>query len=293
MILCDTNQLFMASYFVHRKYNDTVVEESLRHLFINTLRIFRKQFTSEYGEMVLCVDASNVWRKQYFEYYKASRKAKKDSDVTHDWNVIFGLYDKFLKEVSDVFPWIQLRIDKCEADDSIAVICQQFHCDEKIMILSNDKDFMQLQRYPGIKQYGPIKKELIVCSNPKDNLLEHILKGDTSDGIPNILSDDDTFTIEGKRQKPLSRKRMISMIADGTLSSMDNWHRNQTLIDFTMIPDDIRETIIREYGNQKAHRANQLQEIKCRPGDSLYNRVIAYLSDNNLTNLMEVAEDFV
>ena len=292
MILLDTNQLFLASYFVHRKFSDELDEGMLRHLFLNTIRMYRKQFKDEYGEVVLCLESSNVWRKDIFPHYKANRK-KKTKDDSHDWGTVFGYFENNLSEIDEVFPWMQLRVPRAEADDIIAVVCQQFHCDEKIMILSNDKDFMQLQRYPSIKQYSPIKKEILDCTRPKDFLLEHILKGDASDGIPNILSEDDTFIVEGKRQKPVGKKRMMQMIADGKLSEMENWNRNQTLVDFTCIPDTLREEIIRTYKNEKSRKDNQRQETKMRPGAGLYVSVSNYFLEKKLENLTDLVSDFV
>jgi len=259
---------------------------------MNTIRMYRKQFKDEYGEVVLCLESSDCWRKEVFPNYKANRKKKKKDD-SHDWNQVFGLFEQYLSEISEVFPYMQLRVPHTEADDIIAVVCQQFHCDEKIMILSNDKDFMQLQRYPSIKQYSPIKKELLECRNPKDFLLEHILKGDTSDGIPNILSDGDTFIVDGKRQKPVGKKRMMQMISDGKLSQMENWKRNQTLVDFTCIPDTIRDEIIRTYKNEKSIRENQRQEIKIRPGQGLFSNASNFLLEKKLNNLLDLAGDFV
>jgi len=290
MILLDTNQLFLASYFVHRKYSEQVEEGMLRHLFLNTIRMYRKQFHKEYGEVILCLESSNCWRKQFYPYYKAGRKKKDD---THDWKTVFDLFEKYIKEISEVFPWMIMRVPQTEADDIIAVICQQFHCDEKIMILSNDKDFMQLQRYPSIFQYSPIKKEQLICTDPKAFLVEHILKGDTADGIPNILSDDDVFVQEDKRQKTLGKKKMLQLISDGKLSEVENWNRNQTLVDFSSIPDTIREDIIRMYKNEKSFRDNQRQEISNTPGQGMFSRVSTYFIKNNLNNLTDLVEDFI
>lgn len=290
MILLDTNQLFLASYFVHRKYSDQLDEGMLRHLFLNTIRMYRKQFNKDYGEVILCLESSNCWRKQFYPLYKASRKKKDD---THDWKAVFECFEKYLKEIDEVFPWMIMRVANTEADDIIAVICQQFHCDEKIMILSNDKDFMQLQRYPSIYQYSPIKKEELKCTDPKAFLLEHILKGDSTDGIPNILSDDDVFVVEDKRQKTLGKKKMLQLISDGKLSEQENWNRNQTLVDFSCIPDTIREDIIRKYKNEKSHRENKRQEISNTPGQGMFTRVSTYFTNNNLNNLMDLVEDFI
>lgn len=290
MILVDTNQLFLASYFVHRKLNGELDEGILRHLFLNTLRMYIKQFKGDYGNVVLCLESSHCWRKDFFPNYKANRKKVM---VEHDWKTVFEYFEKYLKEIDDVFPWMLLRVPRTEADDIIAVVCQQFHCDEKIMILSNDKDFMQLQRYPAVKQYSPIKKEIIQCTEPKNFLLEHILKGDASDGIPNILSDDDTFVDVEKRQKPLGKKKMMQLISEGKLSTMKNWERNQTLVDFTCIPDTLRNEIIRAYRNEKSRRENQRQEMSFAPGSGLYSTISKYMVEKNLNNLTDLVGDFL
>ena len=137
----------------------------LRHLFLNTIRMYRKQFHPEYGEVVLCLESSDCWRKEVFPNYKANRK-KKVKDESHDWNQVFGYFEQYLSEISRTFPYMQLRVPHTEADDIIAVVCQQFHCDEKIMILSNDKDFMQLQRYPSIATIQSYQKELLSVHVP-------------------------------------------------------------------------------------------------------------------------------
>jgi len=291
MILLDTNQLFLASYFVHRKFENEVNEKLLRHLFLNTIRIYRNMFKDDYGEVILCLESSNCWRKQFFPNYKAARKLKKDD--SHDWKTVFDCFEKYLTEISTTFPWMQVRVPETEADDIIAVVCQKFHCDEKIMIISNDKDFMQLQRYPAISQFSPIKKELLVCSQPKNFLLEHILKGDTSDGIPNILSEDDVFIDETKRQKPLGKKKMQEFISKGHFAQLENWDRNQTLVDFSCIPATIREEVVRSFRNEKNYRDNQRQEMSNTPGRSLYTNVSRYFAENNLSELVDRIGDFI
>jgi hypothetical protein len=56
---------------------------------------------------------------------------------------------------------------------------------------------------------------------------EHIIKGDATDGIPNILSADDTFAVDGKRQKPLAAKEART---NGRLLVMSHKNIKQILI---------------------------------------------------------------
>ena len=82
----------------------------------------------------------------------------------------------------------------------------------KVLILSGDKDFIQLHN-DRIKQYNTVLNKFVgKGENPIIYIREHILKGDRSDGILNILSDDNVF-VEGRRQTPLSKKEDRGMVS--------------------------------------------------------------------------------
>ena len=156
---------------------------------------------------MICHDGGKYWRKDVFPHYKANRKKSREkSDL--DWNAVHGIMDRLYREVSVTFPYKNIKIEKVEADDIIAILCAKYHTEENIVIVSSDKDFQQLQKYPNVRQYNPMKKEFMKCEDPENFIIEHILKGDSSDGIPNILSDDDTFVVEDKRQKPCGKKKI-------------------------------------------------------------------------------------
>ena len=119
------------------------------------------------------------------------------------------------------------------------------------MIISGDKDFIQLQKYPFVQQWSPITKKAVNGYDPDVYIQEHILKGDTSDGIPNVLSPDNTFT-DGLRQRPLSRKKIESWVSANTKyiptwsdEVKRNYQRNYTLIDLTNTPEDIEDKILK------------------------------------------------
>ena len=169
-------------------------------------------------------------------------------------------------------------VERCEADDIIATLCMNFNVKEKILIVSSDKDFQQLQRYMNVKQYSPIHKNFIYCENPQNFLKEHILRGDTSDGIPNVLSDDDTFVVEGKRQKPLSQKKLELIIENIPEYLRINYNRNQKLVDLSYIPKEYTERILKEYE----------VEPKVKGKEKLFE----YFTNHKLANLMEVIDEF-
>jgi len=283
MILVDFSGVAIATVAIN-KVND---EDMLRHMIINSLRMYRTAYKKEFGEMVLACDGKNNWRRNYYPQYKANRKKSRE-DSGFDWAEAFRIVNKVREEIKDNFPYKVIHVDECEADDIIGTLCensQEFGQYEDIMIVSADKDFLQLQRYKNVRQYSPLMKKEYVEDHPLKGLTEKILTGDAGDGVPNILSHDDVF-VNGERQTPLSRKKkdaIIEDLADGELLYAASWYRNycrnETLIDLTKTPDRLKKQIIEEYNSQ----------------DQVKNRglVLPYLINNNMKLMIESIEELV
>ena len=246
------NQIAVANLMMNLKMNNskTIDENMVRHMILNSIRMYRKEHHNEYGEVVLTWDSKHSWRRDYFPEYKASRrKGREESDL--DWDDIFNTLNKIRNEIKENFPYKYLEVFGAEADDIIGFLCEE-NRDEKIMIISGDKDFIQLQKYPNVKQWSPITKKSVNGFDPTTYLKEHILRGDTSDGVPNVLSPDNTF-IDGLRQRPLSRKKIQSWLLGGGSDWNDevkrNFQRNSTLIDLSRTPEEIKNQIRLEYNN--------------------------------------------
>ena len=243
----------MSSLFQVLKYNPEINEGYLRHLILNTYRMYRKKFFSKYGELVICHDSTNYWRKDFFPQYKANRKKALEKSGLN-WNELFSIMDKIRDEIKETFPYKNIKVSRLEADDVIACLCREFHDKEKILILSSDKDFQQLQRYENVDQYSPLKKEFLVCDDPEHHLLYHIIKGDASDGVPNLLSDDDTFVVEDKRQKPCGKKAVDKVLKEiDQWKETENWKRNQTIIDLHSLPEKYRQEVNEVYNLSLIH----------------------------------------
>jgi hypothetical protein len=128
-------------------------------------------------------------------------------------------------------------------------------------------------------------KKLVKDDNPRLNLIDKILRGDTGDGIPNILSDDNTF-VEGLRQTPLSKKKkdaIIEDLAEGELLYAASWYRNfqrnETLIDLTKTPQDLKQNIINSYEAQDPWKNK--------------GKVFPYLVAKRMNRLIESAQEFI
>lgn len=258
-ILVDYNQVILASLFASiGNHTDVAADENIiRHMFLNSIRANRKKFTEEYGEIVICADGKNTWRREAYPYYKANRKKSRDESGM-DWAALFEIMNTIRDELREYFPYKVIHIDHCEADDIIGTVIHEYGSElnigaEKFLILSGDKDYIQLQNYANVDQYDPIRKRWIRNDNPHQYLKEHILKGDTGDGVPNILSSDNCLAV-GERQKAMTKKRM-AMYSEGT-DQMDEetlrrYYRNKMMIDLSEIPQKYQDIIMSEYNQNK------------------------------------------
>ena len=251
MIIMDMNQITLASLMMHLNMTktDEPDESMVRHMILNSIRMYRSQFNKDYGEIVLTYDSKHYWRRDFFPNYKAGRRKGREKD-SKDWDLIFGVLNKIKAEFKDNLPYKYLEVYGAEADDIIATLCKNFCNDDKIMIVSGDKDFIQLQKYSNVQQYSPILKKYVNGHDPVTYIKEHILKGDTSDGVPNVLSPDNTF-VDGMRQRPLGKKKIENWLDIDIDDLQDevkrNYQRNDTLINLDKIPLELETQIMAEF----------------------------------------------
>ena len=284
MIILDLSQVMLSNIMVQlgNHTNAKVDEGMVRHMVLNSIRMYKTKFGPDFGEFVIACDNKNYWRRQLFPYYKANRK-KSQAESELDWKAIFECLGKIRAELKEFFPYRVIDVESAEADDIIGTLCQEFgNTNEKILILSGDKDFQQLQQYINVQQYDPVRKKKIICNDPDRFLLEHIIKGDAGDGIPNILSDDNSFVI-GKRQSPVTQKKLDSLAALNLEGKYDhpnfrNYMRNKQLIDLTQIPANVRQNILESYTAQSGKKSPNL---------------LNYFIANRLRNLTDSIGDFV
>jgi 5'-3' exonuclease len=281
MILVDLNQVLLSGLMaqISNQKGVKLDENLVRHMILNILRMHIRNFRKEYGDVVLCCDNRKYWRKDYFPFYKAGRKKTREkSDL--DWHMIFDMLAKFKVELKENFPYKVIDVEGAEADDIIGTLTPIYSAHEKILILSSDGDFLQLQNYKDVKQYNPAQKKYVISKNPIMDLKEKIIRGDKGDGIPNILSPGDCF-VRDLRQKPITKGTLDKLMQESYLEQDEttkaNYMRNATLIDLTFIPIEIKEKIINTY-----------EETKPASRQKLLN----YFIEHKLKNLMDVIEEF-
>ena len=282
-ILVDLNQVLVSNVMQHINIvgKNDIQEDMIRHIVLNSLRAYNKQFKSKYGNLVICCDSKKYWRRDVFPLYKSHRKKEREkSDL--NWNMIFDIFSKIRDEIKEYLPYRVIEVEGAEADDIIAVLAARFSQHESVLILSSDKDFVQLQKYKNVSQYSPILKRFISTDDPHRYIKEHILKGDRGDGIPNFLSADNTFAL-GERQKTINSKKLTEWLSADpsqfctTDSMMRGYKRNQLLIDLDFTPIEIKSKIVEAYDD-------------CKPKTK--SNMLNYFIEKRLKTLMEVSDEF-
>ena len=282
MIIFDFNQVAISNLMEQIGSSKTPVDESLvRHMILNTIRTYVKRFKDSHGpEIIIACDNKKYWRREIFPHYKAGRKKAREASG-HDWSTIFDCLNKIRDELKVNSPYKVLDVDSAEADDIIAVLALKYSATQKIMILSSDKDFAQLQKYPNVEQFSPILKKSIKEPFPSAQLKQLIIRGDKSDGIPNILTKDDVF-VTGGRQKPITEVKIIGWMNQEPKEfcnedMLRNYARNEMLIDLTRIPESLKESILHSYDESKGRTKQEFMN---------------YMIANRLKNLLEVIDEF-
>ena len=277
MILVDANQIAISHLMVRNKIEEEINIDSVRKSIVRVIARIHKKFKDEYGELVLCYDDKNYWRRDLFPFYKKNRKQERERSK-YDWDQVFSVLNKIRDEIKDHFPYKVIQVEGAEADDIIASLVVNNngkYTPDPVLILSADKDFIQLHKHQFVSQYDPIRNRWIEHPNPVLYLQEHIIKGDRSDGIPNILTCDDAI-VTGKPQKKMSKEKISS------LASMDpqeftnyirlrNWNRNSQLIDLSRIPAEIHTKIMSSFESLEPPKSISVK----------------FFIDNNIQDIME------
>lgn len=283
MIIIDYSGIAISAIFSQDR-PDEIQEGLIRHMILNSIRRYNMQFRDEYGKCVIACDGGS-WRKEVYEYYKAKRKTGRDESPL-DWGEFFRLINMVRDELKEFFPYPVVQVEGAEADDVIATLVketQEFGKNEPVMIVSADKDFLQLQRYSNVKQYSPNKKGLISVEDPHFERFDHVCRGCSGDGVPNMLSPDNAI-VDGIRQSPMRKKKIqewyenrdnLESILDS--ESYRNYQRNQVMIDFDFIPERISKEVLEEYEKESGKRSH---------------KILNYLITKRCAMLVEAAGDF-
>lgn len=278
MILLDASSIFISTVMAQ----STTFEEQpelVRHTIFNIIRRFNLEHRDKFGEMIICFDNKKNWRKEAFPHYKANRKKSRNEDK-HNWKAIFDILNEVKEEIITYTPFRTVEVEGCEADDIIGTLCERSNSPEPILIVSPDKDFVQLQKYPQVRQYSNIQKKWVEPKvDPVTDLMEKVLTGDKGDGVPNVLSDDLTFVEERRQNKLIASKKKLLLEDPEALgvTVARNLIRNRDMIDLTRTPTELKD---------------QVMENFAKPAGGSIMRLMTLFTKNQMKLMMESLSDF-
>lgn len=284
MIIVDLQQVMISNLMMQMSNQKSAeLDESLlRHMILNSIRSYTSRYCDKYGELVIACDSRGSWRREFFPYYKANRRQAREETTTMDWTAIFTYLAKIRAELRENFPYRVIEVEGAEADDIIATLVHTYGPEgARILILSGDKDFIQLHTYMAVEQYDPVRKKKITHNNPDTFKAEHIIKGDKGDGVPSILMADNSLVLR-ERAKPVTQKKLDAWLKQKpeefcNEQMLQRWHRNKQLIDLDCVPKNIQEKILIEYESEAGKGRKKM---------------FNYFMTHKLKHLMEVIGDF-
>lgn len=275
MIIVDLQQVMISNLMVSmgNHLGGSKIEEGLlRHMILNSIRSYSQKYKGSYGEMTIACDDRESWRREIYPYYKANRRSgREESDI--DWSSIFEYFAKIKNELRENMPYRVVQVPKAEADDVIATLVHEYGPEgQRILILSGDKDFIQLHQYLGVEQYDPVRKKKITHPNPSRFKMEHIIKGDKGDGVPNILMADNSLVLR-ERSRPITKKKLDTwpdLRPEDYCNDLmlQRWYRNQQMIDLDKIPESVKEQVLATYeseaGKTRSKMFNYFMKFKLK-----------------------------
>lgn len=284
MIIVDLQQVMISNLMMQMSNQKSAEldENLLRHMILNSIRSYTSRYCDKYGELVIACDSRGSWRREFFPYYKANRRQAREETTTMDWTAIFTYLAKIRAELRENFPYRVIEVEGAEADDIIATLVHTYGPEgARILILSGDKDFIQLHTYMAVEQYDPVRKKKITHNNPDTFKAEHIIKGDKGDGVPSILMADNSLVLR-ERAKPVTQKKLDAWLKQKpeefcNEQMLQRWHRNKQLIDLDCVPKNIQEKILIEYEGEAGKGRKKM---------------FNYFMTHKLKHLMEVIGDF-
>jgi len=290
VILVDLSQIMWAGIHAQAGGRVKLDEDLIRHIILNSLRSVRARYAKQYGELVICADGHDYWRKGINKYYKSNRKKARDKS-TMDFKAIYGALTQIKEDLKEVFPYSYIEVAGAEADDIIGAMCRLYSSkDNPCFIYSSDHDFYQLRRYPGVTQIAPTtKKEVLYDMSPKDYLREHVIRGDGGDGVANVLSDVDTLATEGKRQKTIYKKKLnewLTMTPEEFCKdagiTMERYKLNEDQVDLSKTPKELVDKMVEQFNIEKK-----------TPLGGWGNSILRYFMKHRMRVMTDSLNDFV
>jgi 5'-3' exonuclease len=204
------------------------------------------------SKIIFCLDCprKNIWRRSYYDLYKMNRDNSKQQHEFQISPVFSYAKDIVIPNLVEELQCKMLQSDNAEGDDIVAVTTNHLSTSDDVLILTCDYDMAQLinDRVSIInlqnEQINLLKlTEKFGVESIDDYLKLKIFMGDAGDNIPAIHEKCGKVTALKyvKNSKVLMENKKVNLD-----SVKANLKRNKLLIDFKMIPDEIKQQIEQE-----------------------------------------------
>jgi len=302
-LIVDTSNLLFRVSSAHGKYHATGSAEDqaglAMHMSLNTLKSFYRKVQPD--QVAMAFEGADNWRKTYTKsdacvskrIYKANR-VKDDSMIP-----FFELIKSFEQLARQHTSLVCLSHPRLEGDDVIAGYAQHFSAKgDEVIILSGDKDFMQLLDLPGVSLMNPDDGKLRGNDkktgeriDPKYFMFEKCIRGDAGDNVmsayPRVRSTkiEAAFKDEYARTNLFNETWEFSDPSTGekrTFQVGDLFAENELLMDLSKQPEDIRQLITETIEREVVHH-----------GQFSYFHFVKFCSKYGLKKIAEEAQYFV
>lgn len=188
--------------------------------FLKGLKLLNDRLSSR-RVIVIWEGGGSPRRRAIFPEYKSGRRPQRLNRYYEDIPDTYENRDYQLKLTIESLrhaPVQQIYVSDCEADDVIGYMCRHMFRNNKIVVVSSDKDLYQLIDN-NVTQWSPGQKKLITPEEvrekfgvwPTNMCLVRSFVGDSSDGIPGV--DGAGFKTMSKRF-PLLQEDQSLMLQD-------------------------------------------------------------------------------
>ena len=274
-ILVDTANTFFRARHVVQGSSEIKLGMAF-HITFNSIKKAWNDFEGKH--VVFCLEGRS-WRKDFYQPYKRNRQETRSAMTVKEQEedkLFWEAFDEFKNFIAEKTNCTVLQHPQLEADDLIAGFIQA-HPNEKHVIISTDSDFHQLLA-PNVTQFNGVAEEthtlegvfdkkgkLVVDKktgepkkvNPQWLLFEKCMRGDTSD---NVFSAYPGVRVKGSKNKVGLTEAFEDRNSKGYAWNnlmlqrwvdhngqehrvLDDYIRNQVLIDLTAQPAEIKELI--------------------------------------------------
>jgi hypothetical protein len=261
-LLIDMSNMLYRAFHANIKENDDILTSMCHHSALMSMQYLYNKYKPD--EIVAIFD-SHSWRKDYTKYgaithkpYKGNRRKDLTQKEKEQFEVFDGHIEEFYEYLRDYSALIVLKRNMLECDDIMAGFVDKY-TDDKHIIISSDKDFIQLLNHPNVALIEPEHEKARSLADWNFDseffMFEKCLRGDAGDNVqssyPRLQKKkiDAAYGDAFLTQNIMEHEFDVEVFdADGNLKkhhykTSELYVENEILMDLRKQPDEIKKMI--------------------------------------------------